>query len=169
MRGRCVAAVVLGVWSAPHAADACDCARSPPLDAAEIARYDVIFEGTARTIVVAPEWGQRVLLKVHRVWRGEVGSHATVLSYESRFGCGYDFDIGAPYLVFAKLKDGKLEVPSCSHTSWMPLADDRLAALGEHGVPRSRSGCDAGARPEAWVLGLPLLLVRRRRTPLTPP
>ncbi len=150
------------MWLAPRPAAACDCKQLTPLDAATIASYDAVFEGTLRGGWRSGDERQR-RFSVRRVWRGEIGSRVTILTDDWRIGCGYPFKVGGTYLVFARRhKDGTLQV-ACTHTTPIGDAEDELAALGEGGVPSSDAGCHVGERHGAWMILAPLLLLTRRR------
>lgn len=162
MRTPVILAMLVCLWLAPRAAAACDCKFATPLDAATIAEYDAIFEGTLHRA-----WRRDNTLyrrfAVRRVWRGESEPRITIETEDWKMGCGYHFEIGKTYLVFARrYKDGTLQV-TCTHTTPIGHADDELAALGEGSVPTSGAGCDIGERHGAWMLAAPLLLLTRRR------
>jgi hypothetical protein len=158
----------------------------------EQAKQDAValFEGRVTSIVDAPAAGAdvdseySVTLHVARSWRGlEKQARVTLRTAKSGATCGYAFEVGTSYLVYAGGAPGKLEVNSCSRTRRLREASEDLAALGSANTPatgaakqgsapaKSRSGgCASGAANTSaasliW-LGMPglCLSVRQRRT-----
>ena len=120
-----VSAAVLP-WNARPAA-ACSCV-SGSLDADNLSYADTVFSGTVREV---EEWDQRnssavpidVVLSADRVWRGEVTSPTTVRTSPSGASCGYTFQIGTRYLVYARGD----AVSYCSPTQ--PFSEAAVRAL----------------------------------------
>ena len=170
---------------------ACSCVPATVAQAKQDAA--AIFEGRVTSIVDAPESGvdmapeHSVTLSVVRSWRGlEKQQTVTLRTAKSGATCGYAFELGTSYLVYAGGEPGKLHVNSCSRTRLLSKASEDLAALGA-GVttkvepaqdkrvsapPKTRSGCScasggasASAASLLW-LGTPAiaLFAQRRRT-----
>jgi hypothetical protein len=153
-----------------------------------------IFEGRVTTIVDDPESAadvvpeQSVTLSVVRSWRAlENQETVTLRTAKSGATCGYMFELGQSYLVYAGGESGKLDVHSCSRTRPMKEASEDLAALGAgvtpvkvvdpaqdqslRAPPKTRSGGCASGKSSAsaaallW-LGTPAIVAfgqRRRR------
>lgn len=162
------AAVLVGVWLVSRVADACDCEFLQPLDAAAVASYDAVFEGTVRASwrerddqVVSPK-RYRMQFVVRRVWRGDVGPRVAVDTEDWRMGCGHALRVGRTYLVFAHRRTGRLYT-GCSHTRRMKHASDELTVLGAGEVPRSEARCDVAGGRAGWVAVIVPLVLRRRR------
>jgi hypothetical protein len=177
------------LWSAP--ALACKCRLQTVAEAKQEAV--AIFEGRVSAIVDEPKTeanpfpGKSVTLSLVRTWRGFENQEAVTLrTAESSATCGYGFEVGQTYLVYAAGETDKLLVTSCSRTRLLSEASEDLAALGagvtpvkvepakDAGVskpPKTKSaGCASGkasasASASLWWLGAPVLglAVRRRR------
>ncbi|KAI9019918.1 hypothetical protein DFJ74DRAFT_674903 [Hyaloraphidium curvatum] len=114
---------------------ACSCIPTPPAYDA-LALSDAVFAG--RVISVnSTETGKRVLLAVREAWKGVARSKVQVRTAPHSAMCGFTFDVGRKYLVYARKSDGVLEAGLCSRTSDFWYAADDLAMLGE---PERRFG-----------------------------
>lgn len=74
-----------------------------------------------------------VALSVSAVWKGEAEQEMNVVTSASSASCGYEFETGKRYAIFAKEQDDELHVSLCSATS--TLADDS-AIFDELGQPQ---------------------------------
>jgi hypothetical protein len=200
-------AVVLSITLA-RGARACECSRTTVLlvSAADLlANHAAIFEGRVVGPPEPPEppphapyqerlaalqakieqmlGAREVQLDVLRSWKG-AAEHAVVRTQGQRTACGYPFELGRTYLVFAdRGEDGALWVSSCGRTrpSGEPEAEADRALLDTQGggptataAPR-RAGCagcavayDAGTGGIirlTSVLFLAVVRGRRRRGP----
>jgi hypothetical protein len=179
------------LWSAP--ALACKCR----LQTVDEAKQDAtaIFEGRVSAIVDEPKTeanmfpGKTVTIAIVRTWRGLENQEAVTLrTNESGASCGYGFQVGTSYLIYAVGEHDKLLVTSCSRTRLLSEANEDLAALGggvtpvkvepmqDAGVttpPKTKSGgcasgkASANASASLWWFGTPALgfAARRRRKP----
>jgi hypothetical protein len=99
------------VWC-PGSAQACSCAGSgTPCDAAW--RADALFVGHVVSMSSTAE--RRVELAVIEPFRGLQLSQVTVVTGYGGADCGYPFEIGQSYLVYAhRTPDGQLTTSICS-------------------------------------------------------
>lgn len=77
------------------------------------------------TVVAVKEKNQQeldVTLSVAAVWKGEAEHEMQVVTASNSASCGYHFEAGKRYAVFANAYDGELHVSLCSATS--ELFDD---------------------------------------------
>lgn len=136
----------------PCIAFACSCAPSPSV-AASLSSAAAVFSGKV-TKVDAPQ-GQvissadpvTVTFAVQKVWKGATESQLVVTTALDSASCGYNFELGQEYLVYADQNDGAgaaLSVNLCSRTTILPQAQGDLAALGEGQTP---SGGQASNEP----------------------
>jgi hypothetical protein len=142
---------ILALWSAP--ALACKC----KLQTVDEAKQDAvaIFEGRVTSIVDEPKSesnmfpGKTVTIALVRTWRGLENQEAvSVRTGESGAMCGYGFEVGASYLVYAAGESDKLLVTSCSRTRPLGEANEDLAALGAGVTPvKVEAAKDAGVTP----------------------
>lgn len=117
--------VLAALVSSVAATEACSCARLDAAPACELyKRFDVAFVG--RAAVVPPHRGSgRVQFRVTQALKGVAGPDVTVVNDDSGIGCGYQFDQGEDYVVFASRDaDGEIEIAPCSSTIWMVHVPD---------------------------------------------
>lgn len=84
-----------------------------------------IFSGTVKSIETASN-GSEVIVKfsVKDTWKGAIGKEVTVTTALESSMCGYDFEVGREYLVYAYGTVDKLGVGLCSRTTSMPNQSD---------------------------------------------
>lgn len=124
---------VLGL-AAHREAAACKCMVPPPPQEA-LAGSAAVFEGTVTEVRgpkdEAEHGGLEVTLQVGRRFKGAEADTVTVTTPSSSAACGYSFEQGKTYLVYANDGDnGRLSVILCSRTARIEDAADDLAALG---------------------------------------
>lgn len=110
-------------------------------------QYPVIFAGRWIDRELAPpQWSMidgepeqvrssadpvRYRFEVHASWQGDPGSHLDVISAVSSVSCGYRFEPGRDYLVFARRdQEDELVVSLCSPTRPLELALRHRDLLG---------------------------------------
>lgn len=125
--------------------DACSC-MMPRAPSEALAKAGAVFAGRVVSVdvprgVAIPEGivtgsmdPVRIGFEVERVWKGSVTRSTTVTTARSGASCGFEFQTGRTYLVYASGSD-TLFVSLCSRTTEMPLAKDDLADLGEGSTP----------------------------------
>jgi hypothetical protein len=141
---------ILALWSTP--ALACKC----KLQTVDEAKQDAvaIFEGRVTSIVDEPKTesnmfpGKTVTVALVRTWRALENQEAvSVRTGESGAMCGYGFEVGVSYLVYAAGEPDKLLVTSCSRTRPLGEASEDLAALGAGVTPvKIEAAKDTGAK-----------------------
>ncbi len=129
------AVVIMGTLVAPQAF-ACSCLPPPPpLEA--LASAGAVFAGTV--VSITPVAGQPLVsveFAVDNSWKGVSTAATHLVTYEDSAGCGYTFEVGTQYLVYA-LVDGERApwwTHLCSRTRLMAFAWLDLAALGPPAV-----------------------------------
>ena len=140
-----LASVVLTVFGVvfllpPRCALACSCAM-PPGSQDALADSEAVFSGE----VVAVEQGtatatspgyDRATLRVSEAWKGAGRGTLEVRTPSSGPACGYHFEEGREYLVYAYTGKQGLEVDSCGATESLSGAGADLAALGDGEKPQ---------------------------------
>ncbi len=117
-------------------AHACSCVLPGPPEA-ELARSVAVFSGRVVKrdapvgLVVSSADPVEVTFEVYSVWKGPAYSTITVTTARSGASCGYAFEKGEEYLVYADGSADSLTVSMCSRTQPLGWAEDDLAALGE--------------------------------------
>jgi hypothetical protein len=105
--------------------EACTCYSSDSPAACELyTGAGVAFVG--RAIHVPPDRAAgRVRFRLTQALKGVAGSEVSVLNDESGVGCGYQFEQGQDYVVFAtRNAEGEIEIARCSSTIWMVRAPE---------------------------------------------
>jgi hypothetical protein len=135
-----IAASLLVLNSYP--ASACSCLPTTPQQSFKNSGtvfagrvIDVVDESESRPEVSRPLLGFKVIFEVSNVWKGKVEKQQVVLTSGSSASCGYSFEKGKDYLVYASTQGSQLETGLCSGTK--PLANARpdLAVLGRGKAP----------------------------------
>lgn len=122
--------VVLVFATAPQAALACSCAPFTKAQHGENA--EVVFTGVATSIrwiyglrqACSPSSADAVsiVFTVETVYKGEAPKNATVSTVAGGASCGYTFETGRRYTVFASRQDGRLETNLCRGNVEGPIA-----------------------------------------------
>jgi hypothetical protein len=121
-RALLAAAVLFAAWSTPSTAEACSCMRPGPPDV-ERDRADLVFVGTVtgaeRTARGDGPLGGDVVVTFGAVQliKGEPPSPLAIKTAASSAACGYNFEAGSEYLVYAHDRDGEPWVGLCSRTA----------------------------------------------------
>ena len=191
-----LAAVVLVALAAPLAlppdcAHACSCGGGG-------APFQVLAKGTDSAAVFSGEvldveegppvkmFGEsfpsnRITLRVSEVWKGPRRETLEVSTPIDGALCGYHFEEGQEYLVYAYGKEEPFEVDLCSQTRQLSKAGEHLRVLGDGrrpgdeplpdtsgGVPEPGAAALAGVvalATAALLLSIGLLKRRRDRAP----
>lgn len=96
--------------------------------------YPSIFLGTAERVTMLPgdEELQETVFTVHKVWKGEIDTTITTTISLMCCICGYQFEKGITYLVFAAKHDnGRHTVSICSLTKQAGHAADYIRILDQ--------------------------------------
>jgi hypothetical protein len=123
-------ALTLFLLASAEQASACSCLRSlePVKKQVQRAFTDstAIFSGEVLEISesAADENSLLVKLKVATSWKGKLNREVTITTAENSAMCGYTFEVGKKYLVYANGAEGSLMVSSCSRTTNMSNKND---------------------------------------------
>ncbi len=121
-----IAILILAVG---HAALACLCKPAPPPDEA-LKNASAVFIGTVKEIErVGGEVA--VTFTAQRAWKGIEGKTILVFTGQGGEDCGYRFEMGKSYLVYAIDEGVKFHTSICMRTCHIDKAGDDLKALGE--------------------------------------
>jgi hypothetical protein len=178
-----LAALVAGLASTRPAA-ACSCMEQG-FDAARAGAV-AIFEARVASIEVV-DGTRHVHVDVVQTWLAAEHEHVEIVTADNEAACGYSFEVGRSYLVYASSVEGEAyRVSLCSRTRRMEDADDDRALLGSGVVPvdivdapeeeattrppPTRAGCAscgvtrAGGAEAAltMLVGIALVALRRR-------
>jgi hypothetical protein len=119
--------LMLALWLAPRVSHACSCMPSPgALPAAQEAAF--VFEGTPESVEIRadpppkgvnPKYATKYKyfqFKVARSWKGEPGETISIKTAMNGAACGINYEVGTPYLVYARNYDGQATTSACSRT-----------------------------------------------------
>ena len=154
-------AVIWMVFLMPDCASACSCgvpagASPRELVRQEVSSSDAVFAGEVVDIdeplpVTSSVDPVTVTFRVSEVWKGAERETLDLKTAVSDASCGYPFDEGESYLVFASEAEtrnvGGLEVALCGSTAPVSKAGAAFAALGPGAVPAGPPS-DEGRLPE---------------------
>ncbi len=160
--------IVVGLLAAPSAW-ACSCVRSSPRQA--MAWADAVFVGlvveTVRDAEDINEGHLFATMEVGKVWKGNVGERVVVRTAPHSALCGFHFDKGKRYLVYAYVnEDGVLSTNICSRTNLLERAEEDLLALEVPFLDESGGRCGGPtnvAAVQAMMFVFLVVALRRRR------
>lgn len=153
---------------------ACSCIQPGP-PAAAIEDADRVFAGEVESIKSAGDQAVEVRLRVVRWFKGDTGRETIVVrTARHSASCGYPFESGSAYFVYAYESDesaGSPQVSLCSRTAELGSATEDLAEVNAEDlldyVPRGDGGGCGGATNlgmiQAAAFSLLTLSVLRRR------
>ena len=131
-----------------NSASACKCIQATPEQNLE--KSSAVFSGRVVDVVKPspaerqsprrnedPNFlsGVKVTFKVSEVWKGDKKQRFVVSTSESSASCGYSFQEGEEYLVYASGEEVKLQTGLCSGTKPLATARTDLAVLAEGKTP----------------------------------
>lgn len=107
---------------------ACRCIRNDDPLAQQVqnafTRSKAVFGGEVVSIAPESEYTVSVKFKVSHIWKGTLINELTVSTANQSAMCGYEFEVGKKYLVYADSSDDVLMVSTCSRTSVFNGSDD---------------------------------------------
>jgi hypothetical protein len=130
---------------------ACSCPEPPPPEDA-LDEADAVFTGEVLTVGSAPPDRASaridVVFDVSEVWDGDVHERQGVTTESHTSMCGYPFEEGREYLVYARTTgEGVLGADLCSRTTLLDGADEDLSAFGPGRVPLEGADVPGGGLP----------------------
>ena len=118
---------------APWPVLSCSC-EPPGSPLEELALYDAVFAGQVVEIVekAADPEDLTISFELSAVWKGELEMDVSIGTRLSNVECGYQFELGEQYLVYAYFSaDGTLRTGICSRTMVLAAAANDREQLGE--------------------------------------
>ena len=113
---------------------ACSCAPPPPPKAA-LAASTAVFAGKVVKVEPIGDFQRAVTLEVASSWKGVEGKTVTVHTPKDGAACGYGFEKGKSYLVYAnavKQGDAKVLITNlCMRTKGLAEAKDEIVELDD--------------------------------------
>jgi uncharacterized protein (TIGR03382 family) len=124
----------LAVWMPAQSADACSCMQQEREAAFDQASS--VFEGQVQSVDPVDEMRVRVRMTVVQTWKGADVEEIEVTTSSNSAACGYNFEVGQSYLVYADaLDDGSQGVSLCSRTARVEDAAEDIHAMGQGTTP----------------------------------
>lgn len=130
-----LALVAVGAVLAPGRAEACTCVVGAPI-CDTFWKTDAVFAGEVLEIAPIPNPSgrqfmahKRVRFRVEQSWRGAVEGTVEITTGSGGGDCGYGFEKGERYLVYASARDGALSTSICSRTRPLARASEDLDYL----------------------------------------
>ncbi len=130
-----------------NSAQACSCLPTTPKQSLE--GSSAVFSGRVIDVVEQTsdraessnslDSGFKVTFEVSKVWKGKNERRVAVMTSDSSASCGYSFEEGKEYLVYASNQEAKLQTGLCSGTKLLSEAQPDLAVLGRGESPIASS------------------------------
>lgn len=83
-----------------------------------------IFSGEVLSVTPKSESELDIKIKVGKVWKGKFAEEITITTAANSAMCGYTFEAGKKYLVYANGADDSLMTTSCSRTKLSSYKQD---------------------------------------------
>jgi hypothetical protein len=121
---------------------ACSCIQrdEPLIKQVSRAKKDsnAIFSGKVIKVTPNPEKHEVVVkFRAEKSWKGNVSRQMTISTGENSALCGYNFEVGKSYLIYASGADAKtLQTNLCTRTAELRAAKSDLKLLGRAGIPK---------------------------------
>lgn len=130
---------IAGLWiTNTRCVFACSCIM-PGTPQEEITRSDAVFSGKVTQLTPAKALDGteaiKVSFEVGQVWKGQIPQELLVETSSSSASCGYNFESGKEYLVYAYSNEGQLSVNLCSRTALLADSQQDVTALGQSTAP----------------------------------
>lgn len=139
-----------------NAANACSCIPTTP--ERSLKNSNAVFAGRVVDVIELnavegrnetpspSSAGFKVLFEVSNVWKGTPSRQLVVTTSGSSASCGYSFQEGEQYLVYASSQGTQLETGLCSGTKPLSNAQADLAVLGRGKAPAPKASHTAQLR-----------------------
>lgn len=115
--------------SSARPAYACSCMR-PSAPNQALAEATAVFSGQV-TNIEQVRLKLNVTFRVDEWWKGEPVQNIVVQTAATTAACGYPFEVGQTYLVYASHRQGRLQTNYCSRTALLSQAADDLSILSK--------------------------------------
>lgn len=147
----------------PSTGYACSCAGEPTVED-ELERSDAVFTGKVIEIQEKKQLNgltkKYVLFEVKKTWKGISQSQVILTTGMGGGDCGYEFEEGKEYLVYAtksSFNDHELSTDICHRTRERISAQEDLALLGEGKAPTQNVNLEdefRGTGPYVWLAAI---------------
>ena len=129
------------IFANPEPVSACSCV-APSSPSGELGKSEAVFVGTVTNIEAKNKVSDKlglgssadlmlVTISVSKAWKGIDQKNITVTTAKSSASCGFSFEKGKEYIVYANSREEGLHVSLCSRTSLVENAQKDLQELGK--------------------------------------
>jgi hypothetical protein len=128
--------IILALLVFPQNIYACSCNINPsPQQSLE--KSGAVFSGKVLRVnrPMIDTGHNRVTIAVKEIWKGDIYEEITIYTPAQSPMCGYDFEEGKEYLIYANEWKDTLTVSLCSRTQLLSAATEDLQDLGEGKKP----------------------------------
>lgn len=136
----------LFLLASPGKVYACSCLMpSDPLTSLE--ESDAVFRGTVTAVNAGDDVSSNttVVFQVEEIWKADnVVKLESIETAGDSAGCGYNFEVGNEYIVYASDVEGVYSTSLCSRTTLVADAAEDIAALGQGEFPATIISDDSG-------------------------
>mgnify|MGYP003392938593 CR=1 FL=1 len=141
----------LSVFVPVQTVHACSCIL-PRAPAEEFEDSTAVFSGKVISIE-NEDFGYKANFEVDRIWKGLSGSTVVISTARDSAACGFGFEEGKEYIVYAHGEGEALSTNLCSRTHLLTENDSDVEALGESTAPveEERTGSTSGVSPGAYI------------------
>ena len=149
---------ILWLMATPGPVYACSCVQ-PGSPSEELEKFSAVFAGRVISIehsydpngrTVTRDDRSTIGFEVSAVWKGTVHEDIYITTPPTGGTCGFTFDVGEEYIVYAydsPYEDGGYSTGICSRTALLGGAQEDLDELGSRGCATCRTG-RTGARSD---------------------
>lgn len=135
----------VSIVSVPSPSYACSCIEPPSVEE-EVERSEAVFSGEVLKVTNQKDYNgykKKILFDVSTIWKGESQSQAIITTGQGGGDCGFDFQEGVEYLVYANPSsmygdDDDLVTIICDRTTELKDAGDDLKVLGQGETPAEK-------------------------------
>jgi hypothetical protein len=94
-----------------------------------------VFVGKVMQVLPKPEgYGVSVKFRVENIWKGKLSQEVTIFTGQGGGDCGYRFEVGESYLVYASGSNERLSTNICQRTAPRSESGD-TKVLGKSKIP----------------------------------
>lgn len=141
-------------------ARACSCIPPEPTGQA-IEKADAVFAGRVTDVVPPANMTSsadktKLTFEASHVWKGVVSKTISANTASSSASCGYNFEKGKEYIVYAMNSEDGLDVSLCSRTALLADASEDLSILGDLG--KVEDSAPIGMN-NLFIIGLPIIIL----------
>ena len=102
---------------------ACSCAPRDQTANEDFQKATAVFTGRVLSVQRKDNF-VTVKIAVQKYWKGKVSNEIKITTAKDSAACGFNFEVGKDYLVYATETNGKLSTNICSRTALVGVAQN---------------------------------------------